>query len=109
MRAYFSLRYSRTTETSSASRLNRHLFHLEDGLEQEARDASMRLAMNASLREARGEFPMDYSFGNANQYADKEKSVMQYAYDADEEAENWWVQQGKILIGSLSGRDRARM
>jgi salicylate hydroxylase len=111
LRAYFSLRYSRTTETSAASRLNRYIFHLEDGPEQEARDASMRRAMKISLREANGEPSMDDSSGNANQYADKEKSHMQYAYDAEEEAENWWVQQGSkmIQVGTMDMRKRSRM
>ena len=109
LQAYLDLRYPRATETYSSSRMNRWILHLNDGLEQEARDASMRQAMGISLKEAKGELSTESLPGNANQYADKAKSFIQYAYDADKEVENWWMQQGEILIGTLGGRDRSRL
>lgn len=45
--AYEKLRLPRTTTTQSTSALNRYTFHLPDGPEQRARDASMRKAMRA--------------------------------------------------------------
>jgi hypothetical protein len=48
----------------------RQIFHLEDGAEQEARDASMRSAM---LAPNRGGFE-----GNQNQWADHKKNIEQF-------------------------------
>ncbi|KAF8748730.1 hypothetical protein RHS01_10611 [Rhizoctonia solani] len=81
-RAYETLRLSRTANTQAQSRLNQKIFHYEDGPEQEARDASMRAAM-------RGE-----TEGSANQWADKAKSKVQFSYDADAAAEEWWREVG---------------
>ncbi|KAG2145670.1 hypothetical protein BD769DRAFT_1660761 [Suillus cothurnatus] len=75
--AYQSLRYDRATATQRSSSLNRDIFHHPDGPEQEARDRDMR---------------------NANQWADKTKSDIQYGYDADEEAEKWWLANGDKLM-----------
>ncbi|ELU37079.1 salicylate 1-monooxygenase [Rhizoctonia solani AG-1 IA] len=82
LRAYETLRLSRTANTQAQSRLNQKIFHYEDGPEQEARDASMRAAM-------RGE-----TEGSANQWADKAKSKVQFSYDADAAAEEWWREVG---------------
>jgi salicylate hydroxylase len=109
LQAYLYLRYPRATETYTASKMNRWILHLDDGPEQEARDASMRLAMEISLREANDELLTEDLSGNANQYADKAKSFIQYAYDADKEVENWWMQQGEILVGAMNGRDGSRL
>lgn len=105
------MRFDRVTETSAASRLNRDIFHLKDGAEQEARDASMRKAMEYSIREAQGEFVIDDNndlVGNANQYGDKLKSLVQYGYDADAEAETWW-RQNSVMIEALSSQLTTRM
>lgn len=71
----------------------------------------MRHAMEISLKEAQGELVIDDLSGNANQYSDKVKSFIQYAYDADKEVDKWWMQQGEILIGTLhhDGRDGSRL
>ena len=45
--AYEQLRFPRTSTTQATSALNRYTFHLPDGPEQRARDASMRKAMRA--------------------------------------------------------------
>lgn len=92
--AYQDLRLPRTAQTQRSSRLNQKIFHLPDGPEQEARDASMREAMlNTDL----GNFE-----GNLNQWADKKKNEEQFHYDADEEAEKWWRDKGAREVGKLA-------
>lgn len=39
---------------------------------------------------------------NANQWADKTKSQIQFGYDADAEAERWWAEHGQKTIGVLA-------
>jgi salicylate hydroxylase len=72
--AYESLRLSRAKETQLSSSLNRNIFHLPDGPEQEARDADMRSGAGK---------------GSANQWADKDKNEEQFGYDAEKEALRW--------------------
>ncbi|KAH7912418.1 FAD/NAD(P)-binding domain-containing protein [Hygrophoropsis aurantiaca] len=101
--AYQSIRYTRTANTQASSRLNQKIFHLPDGPEQEERDKQMRAAMEDALREARGErshSPSSTTAGNANQWADKAKNMIQFGYDADEEAEKWWRDNGESVNGS---------
>lgn len=45
---------------------------------------------------------VDPSRGNANQWADREKSRVQFGYDADVEAEKWWAEHGQKTIGPLA-------
>lgn len=72
--AYQSLRLPRATETQRQSRANQKIFHLDDGPEQEARDADMRIAAAQELRRAEREAAglpddvEDTSSGNANQW-----------------------------------------
>ncbi|KAG2145711.1 hypothetical protein BD769DRAFT_1660826 [Suillus cothurnatus] len=96
--AYQSLRYDRATATQTSSSLNRHIFHRPDGPEQEDRDRDMRAAMEDALRVVRGEQSTFVLAGNANQWADKTKSDIQFGYDADEEAEKWWFANGNRLM-----------
>ncbi|KAG2119400.1 hypothetical protein DEU56DRAFT_121276 [Suillus clintonianus] len=96
--AYQSLRYDRATATQTSSSLNRHIFHHPDGPEQEERDNEMRVATEDAKRVARGEQSTLALAGNANQWADKKKSDIQFGYDADEEAEKWWVANGDKLM-----------
>lgn len=102
LHAYESIRYERATNTQASSCLNQVIFHLPDGPEQEKRDKQMHAAMEDALREVRGETSVDSTDmgtkGNANQWADKEKSAIQFGYDADEEAEKWWREHGKSEI-----------
>ncbi|KAJ6481022.1 FAD/NAD-P-binding domain-containing protein [Mycena sanguinolenta] len=95
LQAYQALRYPRTTDTQLASRLNQKVFHLLDGPEQEARDISMRRGMESSLREERGEISRDDLAENANVWADRSKNRIQFLYDAEVEAEQWWRSAGK--------------
>ncbi|KAG2145434.1 uncharacterized protein EDB93DRAFT_1087020 [Suillus bovinus] len=96
--AYQSIRYDRATATQKSSSLNRFIFHKPDGPEQEARDREMRAAKEDAVRVARGEKSMYTLTGNSNQWADKTKSAIQFGYDADEEAEKWWLENGKKLM-----------
>ncbi|KAJ7266400.1 hypothetical protein B0H12DRAFT_1099515 [Mycena haematopus] len=99
LHAYQTLRYPRTTDTQLAARANQKIFHLPDGSEQEARDISMREAMEDSLREERGEPSRYESAGNANVWADRPKNRIQFCYDAEAEAKRWWLTSGRWSIG----------
>ena len=104
LQAYEDLRLPRTAETQNQSRLNQKIFHYPDGPEQEARDASMRAAMEAELAIAAAanaagasgisEFKGE---GNSNQWADRRKNEEQFGYDADKEAERWWAEKGERI------------
>ena len=108
LRAYEKLRYKRTADTQASSRLNQLIFHLQDGPEQEARDASMRAAMEAEFRMLNGE-EVDLTLGdNQNQWADRKKNELQFGYDADAVVERFWAEVGEKEIGSL-GQEAAKV
>ena len=90
LQGYQDLRLPRTAATQAQSRLNQKIFHLPDGPEQEARDADMRKAAEYELRGTGA-----LSEGSANQWADETKSRIQFGYDADEVAEEWWRTGGE--------------
>ena len=123
LRAYEQLRHARTSATQEDSRLSRYIFHLADGPEQEARDTSMKRAM---LVEAARQTLMDVSHAaqnasetrakgasirvgggrneeSANQWADRAKNDAQFGYDADEEVDRWWAEEGAAMLRSLNG------
>ncbi|KAJ7748398.1 hypothetical protein B0H16DRAFT_1725586 [Mycena metata] len=100
LHAYQDIRYARTRETQLAALANHNTFHLEDGPAQRARDESMRSAMNTVMEHAQGaEEEMD---GNMNMWADRKKSQLQFCYDAEAEAERWWVEH-EITTGGWRG------
>ena len=66
LRAYQSIRHARASATQMDSRMNQHIFHLPDGPQQEARDASMRAAMEEARKEARADDDADGCVGSAN-------------------------------------------
>ena len=100
LQAYEDLRLPRTAETQNQSRLNQTIFHLPDGPEQEQRDADMRRATELELRRMRGDVGQgDALEGSANQWADERKSRVQFGYDADEAAEEWWREVGERKLG----------
>ena len=118
LRAYEKLRHTRTSKTQASSRLNQHVFHLPNGVEQEQRDADMRAAMAVELARIRREeedaggeqgagvgvgagVEEAENEGNANQWADRKKNVEQFSYDADAAAEQWWVNEGEALVRKL--------
>ncbi|KAI0357273.1 FAD/NAD(P)-binding domain-containing protein [Trametes cingulata] len=97
LRAYEALRRPRTAETQAQSRLNQRIFHLEDGEAQRERDAAMRRAME-------GEETLE---GSPNQWADRRKNAVQFAYDADKEVERWWREVGERTVGALAAEEGA--
>ncbi|KAI5120457.1 hypothetical protein M0805_008504 [Coniferiporia weirii] len=130
--AYERLRRRRTAATQETSALNRYTFHLPDGPEQQARDASMRRAMLADARaeaeavEAKAAHtrvrsadkdadvtgrdrvtppPPRKNVANANQWADREKNREQYGYDADAAVDAWWAAEGAAELDALVAAD----
>ncbi|TFK45161.1 hypothetical protein BDQ12DRAFT_695389 [Crucibulum laeve] len=99
LQAYQNLRKPRATQAQLVSRMNQQIFHFSDGPQQEARDVSMRVAMEAAVKEARGE-DADACEGSANLWADKAKSAQAFNYDADNEVDAWWEGDGKTVLTS---------
>ncbi|TFK22615.1 FAD/NAD(P)-binding domain-containing protein [Coprinopsis marcescibilis] len=95
LKGYQTLRHPRATATQTASRLNQHIFHLPDGPKQEARDSSMKEAMEVERRELNGE-DISNNAGSSNLWADKERNKVAFDYDADEEVEKWWKQNNSV-------------
>lgn len=63
----------------------------------------MRLAMEAALKEARGESFED-SEGSPTLWADRKANMAAFGYDADAEVEKWWKENwGKELDKSPEG------
>ncbi|KAH6897968.1 hypothetical protein BKA70DRAFT_1437890 [Coprinopsis sp. MPI-PUGE-AT-0042] len=89
LKAYQSLRHPRASAAQAASRQNHHIFHLPDGPAQKVRDAALRLAMEAALKEARGESFEDCE-GSPSLWADRKANMVAFGYDADAEVEKWW-------------------
>jgi len=83
---YESLRIARTSSTLQASLVNRGVFHMHDGEDQQSRDISMRGSMEDALRHAR----TSEHAGNANMWADKQKNQELFDYDAEAVAEAWF-------------------
>ena len=96
--AYQHLRLARTTEMQRSSRLNQYIFHLPDGPAQRERDELMKAAMEAELSGNTTEL----ASGSPNQWADKEKNMALFGYDADLEADKWWREYGEREIGGLA-------
>ncbi len=106
LQAYEDLRLPRTAETQRQSRLNQKIFHLPDGPEQELRDADMRRAAEAELKRAAHEQRVHREAGNANQWADEDKNVAQFGYDADDAVERWWKEGGEKLTNAAGAAIR---
>ena len=124
LKAYEKLRLPRTASTQASSRLNQHVFHLPNGVEQEQRDADMRAAMSVELARIRreegaaggepgvgvgGGVEEAENEGNANQWADRKKNVEQFSYDADAAAEQWWVNEGEALVRKLGQQQQSAL
>ncbi|KAJ7764124.1 hypothetical protein DFH07DRAFT_882245 [Mycena maculata] len=97
--AYQTIRSPRTKETQLAARANHHIFHLEDGELQRARDDSMRAAMEVALAHERGYKHSGDAEGNANVWADRKKNHRQFSYDAQADAQKWCMENGFGLVG----------
>lgn len=131
LKAYEKLRHTRTAKTQASSRMNQRVFHLPDGPEQRARDALMREAMeldrrrylvdvekvgskgdsgsvlvekegNRSGQEEVRSSEAEEGRSNPNQWADRQKNVEQFSYDADEAADRWWIEEGNELLKKIS-------
>lgn len=114
--AYQGLRLPRTANTQASSRLNQKIFHLPDGPDQQERDNAMRRAMVAEFesleRELRGEKVdqgLESEMGNPNQWADRQKNLEQFRYDADQAVEQWWRSVGERELGVSFERIAARL
>lgn len=97
LEAYQEIRSERATSTQAASWSNRKIFHFPDGVEQEARDKSMKAAMVEILRDEKAND--DGYTENANMWADKKKNFDQFSYDADEAVDRWWRVKGQAFSG----------
>lgn len=95
------MRYPRATEAQVSSRMIQKIFHLEDGPAQQARDDSMRTAMEASLHELQGGGDADDFENSPNLWADKARNAVQFDYDADVEVDKWWQEQDTARMGKL--------
>ncbi|KAF9262831.1 FAD/NAD(P)-binding domain-containing protein [Marasmius fiardii PR-910] len=87
LHAYQEIRYKRATSFQEGSLSNRHLFHMLDGPEQEARDAAMTSVM-AEIDEHNANSTITSPWSN------KSKNVEHFGYDADRVTEEWWKIHG---------------
>ncbi|KIK69605.1 hypothetical protein GYMLUDRAFT_186757 [Collybiopsis luxurians FD-317 M1] len=100
LKAYEEIRHPRTSATQAASTLNRHVYHLADGLEQQSRDSKMREAMARELSSqewARNESSINYGRDNPNAWSDEAKNRAQFDYDPDVAVERWWSRKGSEM------------
>ncbi|KAJ7612021.1 hypothetical protein DFH06DRAFT_1274689 [Mycena polygramma] len=102
LEAYEELRIGRCNSTQEDSLANRTIFHLPDGPAQMSRDVSMRQAMVETLQE--GGDASNGRRGNPNMWADREKNVNQFSYDADEAVDRWWSGIDSITSRRMSSR-----
>ncbi|KAJ3851932.1 hypothetical protein EV368DRAFT_65322 [Lentinula lateritia] len=100
LKAYEGLRHARASATQAASARNRSVYHLPDGLEQEKRDAAMKLAMEEELLNCEWSKDGDPPsvFGNRNRdnpnaWSDKNKNAEQFDYDPDTAVDEWWASE----------------
>ena len=96
--AYEAIRLPRTSVLQASSRMNQHIFHLEDGSEQIRRDNEMRNAMNG-----------EDGANNPNQWADKKKTDELFGYDADEVADRWWAGKGATIVANFTSGSQAKL
>ncbi|KAF8625450.1 hypothetical protein AX17_006851 [Amanita inopinata Kibby_2008] len=101
LKAYEAIRYDRATGTQLTALSLQKVFHHPDGPEQRERDASMRQAMELTLKEARGEEVPKDAFGkNPNAWVDKAKKDALLGYDADDVVDEWWSEHGASVVGA---------
>lgn len=89
LRAYQEIRLPRTDIVQQEARMNRTIFHMEDGPDQERRDRSMKQAMEVALQEAQeGEKGADCA-GTENLWGDRKRTDNVFGYDADAAVDQW--------------------
>ncbi|KAK7056692.1 hypothetical protein VNI00_002409 [Paramarasmius palmivorus] len=86
LKAYEDIRMSRVTAMQKGAFENRTLYHIPDGPEQEARDTSMRLAMQQAINEKLSGPEASHSI---NPWADKSKLAASFSYDVDVVTDEW--------------------
>ncbi|KAI1784119.1 hypothetical protein LXA43DRAFT_874407, partial [Ganoderma leucocontextum] len=98
LQAYQDLRLPCTADAQRQSRLNQNIFHMPDGQEQEQRNTNMRNAAELELRRWMGGDTRRAGEAleglSANQWADEKKTRIQFGYNADSVAEQWWRDVG---------------
>ena len=117
VKAYEELRLPRATAIQNASRLNQHYVHMEDGPEQEKRDAGMwnvfsgeKESGSAEEGKEPAEKAGEVTSGSAEISAadsegkkldenEKQKVATHFGYDAVGDAERWWQEVGMKTIG----------
>lgn len=117
VKAYEELRIPRATAMQNASRLNQHYVHMEDGPEQEKRDAGMWGVFsgekeNGSSEETKapsetedGVVAGSAEIGTADTEEkkldenEKRKVATHFGFDAVGDAERWWQEVGIKTIG----------
>lgn len=116
VKAYEDLRIPRASAMQNASRLNQHYVHMEDGPEQEKRDAGMWNVFSgekengAAETKEPAEKASEVVAGSAEISAadsegkkldenEKQKVASHFGYDAIGDAERWWQEVGIKTIG----------
>lgn len=95
LQAYETIRYARATEAQRESRKSQVIYHLPDGPEQQARDVSMQLAIEAASRQARGGL-VENCEGNPNAWADRPRTFLSFSYDADADVDKFMASQSDL-------------
>ncbi|RDB20663.1 hypothetical protein Hypma_012243 [Hypsizygus marmoreus] len=86
-------------QIEDAAVLGNLLTHIQVEEEQEARDASMRSAMEVELQNDGSNRDVK---NNANLWADRTRTMAQFDYDTDLEVEKWWAagRQKNVVVAT---------
>ncbi|EPT00066.1 FAD/NAD-binding domain-containing protein [Fomitopsis schrenkii] len=103
VKAYEELRIPRATAMQNESRLNQHYVHMEDGPEQEKRDAGIWNVFSGEKENGSSEETKEPS-QTANE---KQKVASHFGYDAVGDAERWWQEIGIETIGKAHSTSSA--
>ncbi|ESK83083.1 hypothetical protein Moror_6080 [Moniliophthora roreri MCA 2997] len=95
LKVYEDIRLARVSSMQKGALDNRTLYHMPDGPEQDARDASMRLAMQKSINESLSEST------SINPWADKSKLASSFSYDVDAVTDDWCDSHGFEMTSRL--------
>lgn len=122
VKAYEELRIPRATAMQNESRLNQHYVHMEDGPEQEKRDAGIWNVFSGEKENGSSEETKEPSqtavAGSAEASAtdsegkkldenEKQKVASHFGYDAVGDAERWWQEIGIETIGKAHSTSSA--
>jgi len=93
LQAYQDLRLDRTAMAQQVSRRFQHIFHLPDGPEQRERDENLRRTIDSEVS-GNSKLSPDSS---QNRGTDADANDVFFRYDADAEADKWWVEESLRL------------